>query len=69
MPDRPNLDYEPGPTDVSYSRLGPPVQPEKAAGQETASAVASLAYEMAGELGPAQPARRRRTNRRKYRYR
>lgn len=68
MPDRPNLDYEPGPQDVSYSRLGPPVQPEKAAGQETAGAVANLAYEMAGELG-SRPQRRRRISRRRYRYR
>jgi hypothetical protein len=24
MPDRPNLDYEPGPVGASYSRVGPP---------------------------------------------
>lgn len=84
MPDEPNLDYDPGPAETSYSRLGPPV-----AAQATAATAAMPNpavpgnYEFSTELAPAavspaaptgggaartRPQRVRRGSRRRHKY-
>lgn len=67
MPDFPNLDYDPGPPETSYSRVGPPSrpQPEPQQRPEPAPAIHVVRHEMAAELGVRPPAARRH-NRRKY---
>jgi hypothetical protein len=79
MPDQPNLDYDPGPDQASYSRLGPPA-PAVPAAPAVAPAVAPAlhlsgttagAYEFAAELGAgmAVAPRTRRGSRRVHRFR
>lgn len=72
MANQPNLDYDPGPPNASFSRLGPPTPagpaPEPASQPQLPAP--SPHYETAGELVPsfAAPAAVRRPNRRRHKY-